>query len=112
MIKKDNLKESLLEDVSKIKFTGIYIPNLYIFDKDLNSNMNIILSLLLYINKYYENRVITIKYLSSLVNLSETIVSKELKKLEELGYIKSKMVTYKNITLGKKYYVKVKPKSK
>lgn len=111
MRKKDNLKECFLEDVSKIKFTGIYVPNLYIFDKDLNSNMKIILSLLLYINKYYENRVITIKYLSSLVDLSETIVSRELKKLEELSYIKSEMVTYKNIILGKKYYVKVKPKS-
>lgn len=53
------------------------------------------LILLLYISKYYENRIIAIKYLSSLVNLIETIVSKE---LEKLGYIKSEMVTYKNIT--------------
>lgn len=51
------------------------------------------LILLLYISKYYENRIIAIKYLSSLVNLIETIVSKE---LEKLGYIKSEMVTYKN----------------
>lgn len=59
----------------------------------MNSNMKLIL--LLYISKYYENRIIAIKYLSSLVNLIETIVSKE---LEKLGYIKSEMVTYKNIT--------------
>ena len=53
MTKKDNLNKCLLEDVSKIKFKGIYVPNLYVFDKDLNSNMKLILFLLLYINKYY-----------------------------------------------------------
>lgn len=109
MRKKDNLKECLLADVSKIKFNGIYIPNLYVFDKALNSNMKLILSLLLYINKYYDNRIIQVKYLSSLLAMSETTLSRELKKLEELGYIKSELATHKNITLGKRYYVQVKP---
>lgn len=103
------MKDCLLEDVSKIKFNGIYMPNKYVFDKALNSNMKILLSLLLYINKNYEDRILTVNYLSSLVGLSKTTVSKELKKLEELGYIKIKVITYKNkdIILGKKYYVQV-----
>lgn len=109
MTKKDNLNKCLLEDVSKIKFKGIYVPNLYVFDKDLNSNMKLILSLLLYINKYYENRIIKVKYLSSLLAITETTVSRKLKKLEELGYIKSELAAHKNITLGKRYYVQVKP---
>ena len=96
MTKKDNLNKCLLEDVSKIKFKGIYVPNLYVFDKDL-------------INKYYENRIIKVKYLSSLLVITETTVSRELKKLEELGYIKSELAVHKNITLGKRYYVQVKP---
>lgn len=109
MTKKDNLNKCLLEDVSKIKFKGIYVHNLYVFDKDLNSNMKLILFLLLYINKYYENRIIKVKYLSSLLVITETTVSRELKKLEELGYIKSELAVHKNITLGKRYYVQVKP---
>ena len=109
MTKKDNLNKCLLEDVSKIKFKGIDFPNLYVFDKDLNSNMKLILSLLLYINKYYENRIIQVKYLSSLLYISERTISMELKKLEELGYIKSELAAHKNITLGKRYYVQVKP---
>lgn len=109
MTKKDNLNKCLLEDVSKIKFNGIYVANLYVFDKDLNSNMKLILSLLLYINKYYENRIIQVKYLSSLLYISERTISMELKKLEELGYIKSELAAHKNITLGKRYYVQVKP---
>ena len=109
MTKKDNLNKCLLEDVSKIKFKGIYVTNLYVFDKDLNSNMKLILFLLLYINKYYENRIIKVKYLSSLLVITETTVSRELKKLEELGYIKSELAVHKNITLGKRYYVQVKP---
>ena len=71
--------------------------------------MKLILSLLLYINKYYENRIIKVKYLSSLLAITETTVSRELKKLEELGYIKSELAAHKNITLGKRYYVQVKP---
>ena len=57
--------------------------------------MNLILFLLLYISKYYENMIITIKYLSR-SNLNNSI--KRIEKLEELGHIKSEMVTYKNIT--------------
>ena len=94
MTKKDNLNKCLLEDVSKIKFNGIYVPNLYVFDKDLNSNMKLILSLSLYINKYYENRIIQVKYLSSLLYISERTISMELKKLEELGYIKSELAAH------------------
>ena len=109
MTKKDNLNKCLLEDVSKIKFNGIYVPNLYVFDKDLNSNMKLILSLLLYINKYYENRIIQVKYLSSLLYISERTISMELKKLEELGYIKSELAAHKNITLGNRSYVQVNP---
>lgn len=109
MTQKDNLNQCLLEDVSKIKFKGIYVPNLYVFDKDLNSNMKLILSLLLYINKYYDNRIIQVKYLSSLLYISERTILRELKKLEELGYIKSELAAHKNITLGKRYYVQVKP---
>ena len=103
------MEDCLLEDVSKIKFNGIYVPNKYVFDNDLNSNMKILLSLLLYINKNYEDRILTINYISSLVGIGKTTVSKELKKLEELGYIKVKVITYKNknIILGKKYYVQV-----
>lgn len=71
--------------------------------------MKLILSLLLYINKYYGNRIIKVKYLSRLLTISATIVSRKLKKLEELGYIKSELVAHKNITLGKRYYVQVKP---
>lgn len=90
-------------------FIGRCISNLYVFDKVLNSNIKFILSLLLYINKYYDNRIIQVKYLSSLLAMSEITLSRELKKLEELGYIKSELATYKNITLGKRYYVQVKP---
>ena len=71
--------------------------------------MKLILFLLLYINKYYENRIIQVKYLSSLLYISERTISMELKKLEELGYIKSELAAHKNITLGKRYYVQVKP---
>lgn len=71
--------------------------------------MKILLSLLLYINKNYEDRILTINYISNLVSIGKPTVSKELKKLEELGYIKVKVITYKNknIILGKKYYVQV-----
>jgi DNA-binding transcriptional ArsR family regulator len=112
MRKKDNLKEYLVEDEPKIKFNGIYVPNMYVFDKDLNSNMKFLLSFLIYIDKYYGDRIIKPSYLSSVLGLSESTISRELKKLESLEYIKSEVVTYKNITLGKKYYVKVKPKDK
>jgi len=44
-----------------------------------------------------------------LLVITETTVSRELKKLEELGYIKSELAVHKNITLGKRYYVQVKP---
>lgn len=108
MTKKDNLNKCLLENVSKIKFKGIYVSNLYVFDKALNSNMKLILSLLLYINKYYDNRIIQVKYLSSLLYIRERTILRELKKFEELGYIKSELAAHKNITLGKRYYVQVK----
>ena len=36
MTKKDNLNKCLLEDVSKIKFKGIYVPNLYVFINEIN----------------------------------------------------------------------------
>ena len=62
----------------------------------------LILSLLLYINKYYENRIIKVKYFSSLLAITDTTVSRELKKLEELGYIKSELAAHKNISLGKR----------
>lgn len=67
--------------------------------------MKLILSLLLYINKYYENRIIKVKYLSSLLAITETTVSRKLKKLEELGYIKSELEAHKNKIL--EVFVKV-----
>ena len=98
------------EDVSKIRFSGVYIPNLYLYDKNLNVTRKILLSMLLYVEKYYGHRVITGSYLSNILGLSKTTVGKELKNLEDLGYIKSKVKEYKNIVLGKRYYVLKKPK--
>lgn len=98
------------EDVSKIRFSGVYIPNLYLYDKSLNVTKKILLSMLLYIEKYSGQRVITETYLANILGLSNTTVGKELKKLEELDYIKSKVKKYKNIVLGKRYYVLKKPK--
>lgn len=61
---------------------GVLLENLYVFDKALKSNMKLILSFLLYMNKYYDNRIIKVKYLTSLLNISETTVSRELKNLK------------------------------
>ena len=98
-------------DVSKIWFSGVYIPNLYLYDKNLNVTRKMLLSMLLYIEKYYGHRVITGSYLANILGLSKTTVGKELRNLEDLGYIKSKIKEHKNIVLGKRYYVLVKPKN-
>lgn len=100
------------EDVSKIWFSGVYIPNLYLYDKNLNITRKMLLSMLLYIEKYYGHRVITGAYLANILGLSKTTVGKELKNLEELNYIKSKVKEHKNIVLGKRYYVLIKPESR
>lgn len=100
----------IFDDVSKLRFTGVYIPNLYLYDKNLNVTRKVLLSMLLYIEKYYGHRVLTASYLANILGLSKTTVAKELKNLEDLGYIKSKIKEYKNIVLGKRYYVLKKPK--
>lgn len=68
-----------LEDVSKIRFRGIYIPNKYLYDKKLNVTRKIVLSMLLYIEKYYGYRVLRGSYIANILGLSASTVSKELR---------------------------------
>lgn len=111
MKKKDTLQELLLNDAEKVKFNGVYIANSYLYDKNLNGNMKLLLAILLDIEKNYANRIIKVVYLARLLSISDSTVSKELKKLEDNGYIESKIVTHKNIVLGKKFKVLIKPGS-
>lgn len=111
MRKKDALQESLSNEAEKVKFNGVYIPNSYLYDKNLNGNMKLLLAILLDIENNYGNRIIKVVYLARLLSISDATVSKELKKLEDNGYIESKIVTHKNIALGKKFKVLIKPGS-
>lgn len=47
MRKKDALQESLSNEAEKVKFNGVYIPNSYLYDKNLNGNMKLLLAILL-----------------------------------------------------------------
>lgn len=67
MRKKDALQESLSNEAEKVKFNGVYIPNSYLYDKNLNGNMKLLLAILLDIEKNYGNRIIKVVYLARLL---------------------------------------------
>lgn len=57
-------KEVYSEDNLKLRFNGIYIPNFYLYDKNLCGNMKLLLSMLVDIEENYGNRIIKVVYFS------------------------------------------------
>lgn len=106
---KNFIKDVLVKDISKDLIGGLNIPIIYLLDTKLNSSRKILLSVLLYIEDHYGNKIIQVSYLNRLTGIDVGIITNELKRLESLGYVESKLEFNGSIAIGKRFYLKIKP---
>lgn len=109
MTTKNFIEDVLIKDISKDLIGGLNIPIIYLLDTKLNSSRKILLSVLLYIEDYYGNKIIQVSYLNRLTGIDVGIITNELKRLESLGYVESKLEFNGSIAIGKRFYLKIKP---
>ena len=103
------LDEVLVYDHKEILAQGLYIPKKYLDDNKLNSSRKILLAALLHIEKNYGNKIIQMSYINKLTGVNYSTIAKELKHLEDLGYIVSEIVFNNDIAIGKRFCLKIKP---